>query len=222
VGAGEVLEGLMLELPGDPRFLRERVCHLMYTGRLEEALREAERTCELFPDIASLSFVRCQILYVVHRFDEALERIDETLAAEPNMLEAIILSGVIHAVRGEFDAARDDFREVASASPLSSFSFLVSSALSAAVSARSGDSTGARRRLDSLLMSPEHRSGFAPLVALVHFALGDTDIGFEWLERSLDRPSFFYYLLKVDPLFDDVRGDPRFQAILRKMGLGES
>jgi hypothetical protein len=57
---------------------------------------------------------------------------------------------------------------------------------------------------------------------LVHFALGDTDIGFEWLERSLDRPSFFYYLLKVDPLFDDVRGDPRFQAILRKMGLGES
>lgn len=54
-------------------------------------------------------------------------------------------------------------------------------------------------------------------VAAAYFALGEVDTGFEWLERSVDRGSISDRL-KGDPLFDCVLDDPRFPAILERMG----
>ena len=55
-------------------------------------------------------------------------------------------------------------------------------------------------------------------VASLYFALGDKDRGFEWLTKAFDRREVVN-LLKTDPQFDSVHSDPRFQALLRRLGV---
>lgn len=56
-------------------------------------------------------------------------------------------------------------------------------------------------------------------LAVLSFSLGNTDQGFSYLEKAVEYKDNLVRELKVDPLFDDVRSDPRFQSLLKKMGL---
>ena len=57
-------------------------------------------------------------------------------------------------------------------------------------------------------------------IALIYEGLGDKAQALEWLERAYEDRSFFLTYIKVDPRFDSLRGEPRFQDLLRRMGLG--
>ena len=56
-------------------------------------------------------------------------------------------------------------------------------------------------------------------LAVLYFSLGDTDQGFSYLEKAVENKENFVKELKIDSLLDDVRSDPRFQSLLKKMGL---
>ena len=56
-------------------------------------------------------------------------------------------------------------------------------------------------------------------VATVLQYLGDKDQTFKWWEKACEDRSFDVVFLKVDPSNDDLRDDPRFAALLRKVGL---
>jgi len=56
-------------------------------------------------------------------------------------------------------------------------------------------------------------------MALLCFALGKNDLGFQWLEKSYEEHDGWLMNMKVDFLLDDVRDDPRFAALLKKIGL---
>ena len=56
-------------------------------------------------------------------------------------------------------------------------------------------------------------------MALIHFALGENDKGFERLEKAYEERDSRLRKLKTDPIFDNVRSDPRFKELLKKMGL---
>ena len=55
-------------------------------------------------------------------------------------------------------------------------------------------------------------------ISLTYFALGDRDRGFEWLTRLFDQ-RHMVHLVGIDPRFDDVRSDTRFQALVRRLGV---
>ena len=55
--------------------------------------------------------------------------------------------------------------------------------------------------------------------ALVYLGLGDLDKTFEWLEKAFKERSGFLPFLKVEPMFDSVRLDLRFQDLLHRVGL---
>ena len=57
------------------------------------------------------------------------------------------------------------------------------------------------------------------LMALVYLRLGDKDAAFLWLNRAADVKHPGVATLKVDPGVDDLRGDPRFQELLRRIGI---
>jgi tetratricopeptide (TPR) repeat protein len=57
-------------------------------------------------------------------------------------------------------------------------------------------------------------------VALIYFALNDKDRGFQWLTRAFDQRQLVKYV-KADPRFDSVRSDPRFEALVRRLGMPE-
>ena len=85
--------------------------------------------------------------------------------------------------------------------------------------ARAGRRDEALRTLDDLrrLAQPGGPSPF--LVALVYVGLEDNDRAFEWLEKALEARSWQMPMLKADAIFDPLRSDPRFPALLDRLGL---
>ena len=56
-------------------------------------------------------------------------------------------------------------------------------------------------------------------LASVHFALGQQDVGFEWLKKAFQDRCFELISINVDPRFDSIKSDPRFTPLHRQMGL---
>jgi adenylate cyclase len=84
--------------------------------------------------------------------------------------------------------------------------------------ALSGNPEQARGILEELRRVPEDRYQAAPLTARVHLGLGQLDEAFECLRRGIEERSFWTVFLNVDPLYDPIRSDPRFQELLRSAG----
>ena len=57
------------------------------------------------------------------------------------------------------------------------------------------------------------------LIASIYSALNEKDLAFPWLEKSYESREGLIFLLKVDPIFDNIRSDPRFEVMLKKIGL---
>jgi hypothetical protein len=56
-------------------------------------------------------------------------------------------------------------------------------------------------------------------IALINFALGENNQGFKWLEKAYEERDVGLVSLKAEPMYDSVRSDPRFKALLKKMNL---
>ena len=84
--------------------------------------------------------------------------------------------------------------------------------------------SGQRDRAQKVLVELKQlmkRRYVAPFeVAVIYVGLGDKDQTFEWLERAYQDRSHWLIWLKIDPRFDSLRSDPRYQDLLRRMGLG--
>ena len=89
----------------------------------------------------------------------------------------------------------------------------------ARVYALSGRRADALRTLDQLQALSGHAQVSKFVLATVYAALGDKDQTFARLNQAFDDRAFMLGFLKVDPEFDPLRTDPRFQELLRKMNL---
>ena len=221
-GAEETLRGLIDQYPEDPLFREEYAHHLGFLGRFSEALAQLEvagRRCGWTPQ---LKCIQAETFLGSRRHEEASTVLEDVLDSEPNLVQAHLMLGTIHGLRGEYAAAQEQFDYVSKMAPLSSLAFPWANAWSACVSAWAGDTAEARKRLDCLLTQPRCRMTLEHLVASVYFALGDFDLGFEWLERSLSIPSPHRFRIGISPFFDVVRDDPRFQDILVRTGFAKT
>jgi len=89
------------------------------------------------------------------------------------------------------------------------------------VYARCGKRDEARHMLASLESPPANGVYDWVWIAAVHAALGEPNEAFVWLERAYQERDFFLPFIRVVPYMDPLRGDPRFQAILKKMDGGQ-
>jgi hypothetical protein len=93
------------------------------------------------------------------------------------------------------------------------------SAETAYVYGRSGRSAEAQRIVDKLLEMNQHQKIDAALLVWVYTGMGNTEQAFAWLEKAYDQHSNILTRLKVDPAFDSLRDDPRFQSVLAQIHL---
>ncbi len=217
LGAEHTVRAQIERDPADPRSHRDYADHLMFRAQFDDALAEIDEALRLSPDNPYMHFTRGEILYFARRFDEAQTQFEHVIDLDPKVLHPYFDLAMLHIVQGDFDAATETLDELESRRP-GSWGGMVVEALRVNILARRGEVEEARRRLAELLANPPHRQGLAGMAARAYFALGETDVGFEQLERSLEEPSLDYYRVKVDPLFDPVRDDPRFAAVLERMG----
>jgi hypothetical protein len=70
-------------------------------------------------------------------------------------------------------------------------------------------------------LKKRQQTGYVTPAAFVHayLGLGDNDEAFAWLERAYEEQSTFLVYIKVFPVFDPLRADPRFQDLVRRVGL---
>ena len=73
--------------------------------------------------------------------------------------------------------------------------------------------------LSHLRAISEHRYVSPYDVAMVHVGLKENDAAFDWLGKALEQRSLWLGYLSVEPQFDGLRSDPRFQDLLRRVGL---
>ena len=184
-------------------------------GRLAEALDEMILAQALDP----VSSIVARDLAVIHfyrrDFETALEQCDHTIELNPHFAPAYWILGVIQEQRKDFDESAAAFQRAVHLSPQTP---RMHGALGRTF-ALSGGKTQALEVLKKLETYAGERYVSPLEFAWIQFALGETDLGFRWMQKALEDRSFDLISIKVDPRFDALKDDPRFETIARRMGV---
>jgi adenylate cyclase len=184
-------------------------------GREDEALAEFELAAQLDP-LALFITVDGGVPYIWMRrqSDRALQQCRKALEMDPNFYWAYFMRGWIEMNAGDYDAAIADYQKARS---LADTPWMIGSL--GYVYARSGKVREAEDLLHDLEQLTTQRYVTPYAQALVVIGLGQKDRAFEWLNKMYEERSMFITFLKMEPGFDPLRSDPRFAALLKKVGL---
>jgi serine/threonine-protein kinase len=206
-----------LELdPADPAILEASIMGLLVpTGRLDEALKQADEALRLDPVSARINSVAGMVRYFRRDYDGALTVLHNTLELEPNFYAAHLAIGSVYEEKGMFEQAANEIRT----GRVAWESGVGRSAL-AYTYARMGKQAEARALLKELTSLSQQRYISPAYVATIHAALGERDVAMDWLDKAYQQRSSSLAMLKVNPRFDSLRSTPRFIELLKKIGLG--
>jgi serine/threonine-protein kinase len=182
--------------------------------RHEEAIRHCRRATELEPLFPYYLVDLGEVFRFAGRHDEALEQYRKAIELDQRYWLAHMLLGAALVHKGDFEAG---IRELETATRLTDQSQALGT-LGWAY-AYAGDEGRARAVL-AKLEDPSHKGYRDPYgMAVIHAGLEDRDEAFAWLEKALQDRSMFASFIVVDPLLAQLRSDPRFPGLLRRIGL---
>ena len=182
-------------------------------GRFDEAIAESKRARELDP----LSLIINADLGVVYmwarQYDKAIEQLRRTIEMDPQFYYAHYNLGVALQSKGQLNDAITEYRK---AVELSDDPFVLG--LLGQAYARKGQREEAQKILARLTEEAKSRYVPAYSFALMYLALGDKERAIDEMERAYrEGAGADIYPIKVDPMLDDLRGHPRFEALVQKV-----
>jgi len=182
-------------------------------GRFEEAIAAGKRAVELDPlSVINLVDLASTYMYARH-FKEAEAVMKKALEIDPTFPYAHWTYGILLQVSGDLEGARTQY-ETAHARENDPQAI----ALRAQLSATMGRREEATQALVTLEELGKHRYVEAYYRALLHISLGQKDAAISALEQSYaERDGDDIGVIKVDPLLDSLRGEPRFEALVQKV-----
>lgn len=193
--------------------------YLAAMGRHNEAMEQSRRAQELDPFSLIINTSIGHRYYLSRKYDQAIEQYRRTLELDPNFAVAHFNLGLAHEGKGAFSEA---IAEMQKALALSGGSARMQAGLGH-VYGIAGRKSDAKRILDELKQRSKHTRISAYAIALVCVGLREKGKGkdetFEWLEKAYGERSSSLPYLNVDPRFDDLRQDPRFQNLVTRIGL---
>ena len=194
--------------------------HMMYAlflsvmQRFEEAKSEARLAQQLDPLSIEKQTSIGDVFLNERRYDEALTEYQKALEMDTNSGLAQWCVGRTYLEKGMFDESIAAFKR---SIPLSGESPDETVDLARAY-ARSGNKTEANKILAALLLTSKERYLSPTTIGSIYAALGEDDKAFESFERSLIERDYLLVIIKIDPMFDPVRSDPRFAELIRRVG----
>ena len=193
--------------------------YLITVGRKAEALKEINTALQLDPfspmQHSSASFV----FLFARQYDDAKREARRAVEIDPTFsLGHLVLGSALHA-QGKPDDAFPELLRYLRLSGQSSFAQELEFAARNNPGPRDPFQKVAPAFLRSYQKKPEMQPAWAVNIAWAFMYLGDKDKAFEWLNRACDEHNMEVYAIAVDPDFDPIRSDPRFEAVLRRMGL---
>ena len=183
-------------------------------GRFDEAMAEGKRAVELDPLSPVINADLGQNLYNARRYDEAIAQLRKTLEIDPTFYYAHYNLGVALQLKGDVPAAIAEYTKAQQLSDNLTVPVLLASA-----KAQSGDKDAAVRLLAELEELSHHRYVRSIWRTFLYLSLGNRDEAVRWLEQAVADHDSLNGLtwVKVDPLLDPLRGDPRFEALVQKV-----
>ncbi len=189
--------------------------YLTATNRLEDAIQEMKRALELEPVSLVMNTFMGATLYYSGRYDDAIDQCRRTVEMDPTFAVAHWHLGLAYEQKQVFDKAIEEFKK---AIPLSQSSPLMMAALGHAY-ARAKKTDEANKILNEL-NDLSKREYVSPLgTAQIYVALGENEKAFGLLEKAYADRSFHLVNLNVSPQFKELRSSPRFQDLVRRIGL---
>jgi len=189
--------------------------YLTAIGDMKGAITERKRALELDP-VNPLLFSALGEAYFQNReFDRAIEHNIRALELDHSYAIALVNIGRAYEMKGMHAEARGVFQRILAVAPDDPAVL----ALMGHEYASSGDKARALQTISHLRQISAH--GYVPSIymALVYTGLHDLNPAFEWLDRAADERSEYLVYLPSEPLADPLRGDPRFEQLLNRIGL---
>lgn len=189
--------------------------HLHDTGHLDEAIAEINRAEELDPLSLIIRTAAASIRYSAGQLDRAIQEARQVLELDANFMYARWLLGRVYALKGMHKEAIAELElNLAISGPVPEHVAELGHAYALA-----GMNEQAREMLGQLQELSKGRYIAPGFFAMIHAALGERDQTFQWFEKAYEARDSFLLNLITDPLYDSLRDDPRFDDLLRRMGL---
>jgi TolB-like protein len=193
--------------PGNPPFYY--VEFLMSQGRFEETLALAERGAREDPVAIIAVHGLGMVYFYARRYDDALGAFRKALELDPNYFWSLLRRAQTKEQLGRIGEATAEFEELGPKAEV----FL------ARAYALTGKTQSARQILGRILSDPNRTKELTYEIALLYAGLKENDKALDWLERAYNDRSYHMIYIKIDPRLDPLRANPRFAALVRRVGL---
>ena len=204
--------------PGDARVHNWFAGYLMYVGRLDDGISEAKIARDLDPLSLPINNALAGRLLAAGRYDEALQQVQKTLELDPNFAPAHQTLGWAYLRTGKREASIQEFKKALQLSGTDDPDLMLDLGFAYAT-------TGNRREAEIILAKLKRlqERGLVPSgsIAILYGALGDSNQAFAWLQKAYEERDPQLTYVKVGRRFEPLRHDPRFQALVRRIGLPE-
>jgi eukaryotic-like serine/threonine-protein kinase len=186
-------------------------------GRVDEAMIQIRKAQSLDPlSMVILNNVGI-VQFYMRRYDEAIETMKKALELDHDFALMHLSLSRVYCAKGQFTEALAEVKRVRIISRevpygLPNLGY---------VYARVGKIAEANEVINELLRVRQQGLAVSCGIAMVQVGLGNKDQALYWLEKACEERDRWMVILKIDPLFDPLRGEPRFQVILKKIGLAE-
>src|SRR5438309_2529496 len=183
-------------------------------GRFDEAIAKTRKAVELDPlnpfFQMSLSFYQ----YWARQYDDAIVQARKTLEMDPNSAISHVLLGLSFLKKGDTAGAIAELQKARAPDPAAWYEGVLGYAY-----AISGDRAKAEQALRELEQLAKRQYVSPTAFATIYLGLGQKEKCLDWLEKAYEQQDSACWYLKIDQIYDSVRNEPRFQAILKKAGL---
>ena len=188
---------------------------LMAEGRIAESHEQSEMALGDAPTDVLLNEHMAWHHLMAREYDRAIPQALKTIELNPDFVQAHRVLGLAYLYTGRLREACDEFQkgvELSHHDP-------VARAYLARCYARSHRREEAQKLLDTLIRDSSERYISAAEIAGVYAALGDANKSLDWLDKACGEHAGALIYLNIDPVYDPMRRDPRFQAIVRRVNL---
>jgi len=190
---------------------------LMCLGRSNEAIKEIHQALELSPFSLPINRTAGQVYHFARKYDRAQDALMRAIEMNPNFLLIHSFLGGVYLQKSMYEEALEEFereKQALVASQLGRFQMSVFPIIAYTYALM-----GNLEEAENIFEQVESLDVFEFYKAPYYFILGEDDKGFECLEKAFALKNPFMPYIKVEPLLDNIRSDPRYKEILRKMNL---
>jgi serine/threonine-protein kinase len=189
--------------------------YLAGIGQFERAIAECQRAVEIDPLSLEANWILGEALYFAGRHDDAIEQNSKILELNPYYWPAAVNLARAYLQKGQYSEGIALLKKTVDSDVGNPWPAVV---LGYAL-ALAGEDIDAEKILEELIQQSKDRYISPMFYTWIHIGLGNIDQAFEWLDKSIQEHSFYTPFLKVFPEYDPLRNDPRFEVLLKKVGL---